>query len=351
MNLHADHLKVVGTDQLGVTVNPAGDLQVGSGVGLELKTTLAGTYTFTNPPSISADPSSGNHAVRKSYVDNLIYGLAWKDAVRAHASANITLSGLQTIDGVVLVANDRVLVSGQTTAAQDGIYLAASGAWTRTADCPVGETLGGITVHVREGTLHANKTYTVTNEGVVNTDGWSVALIAGGAIPIAGDGLEESGGTWLVNAADNSIDVSGSGIAVKLNVSGSGLEKSSGLRIDINGTTAETVADNADSILIYDATAAALRKMTRGNFLSGIASGSTKFAEYSIVAGDVTAKQATLTGVAGNVGANHLVFLNGLQLNASDATLNTGTGVLTWTGLSLDGRIAAGDKVQVWGHN
>jgi hypothetical protein len=48
--------------------------------------------------------------------------------------ANITLSGLQTVDGVVLVAGDRVLVRGQDTDTQNGVYVAAAGAWTRATD-------------------------------------------------------------------------------------------------------------------------------------------------------------------------------------------------------------------------
>jgi phage-related tail fiber protein len=51
--------------------------------------------------------------------------------VRTVATAPITLSALQTINGVALAAGDRVLVTAQTTSSQNGVYLASSGAWTR----------------------------------------------------------------------------------------------------------------------------------------------------------------------------------------------------------------------------
>jgi hypothetical protein len=57
-----------------------------------------------------------------------------KRPVRVVATTSITLSGLQTIDGITLAANDRVLVVGQTAPAENGIYNALSGAWTRNVE-------------------------------------------------------------------------------------------------------------------------------------------------------------------------------------------------------------------------
>ena len=59
---------------------------------------------------------------------------AWKSACRVVATGNVTLSGLRTIDGVAVVAGDRVLVAGQDEAAENGVYVAAAGTWTRAAD-------------------------------------------------------------------------------------------------------------------------------------------------------------------------------------------------------------------------
>src|SRR5258708_400236 len=60
--------------------------------------------------------------------------VAIKAPCRAATTAAITLSGLQTVDGIALVANDRVLVKNQASGADNGIYLASTGTWTRTSD-------------------------------------------------------------------------------------------------------------------------------------------------------------------------------------------------------------------------
>ena len=61
-----------------------------------------------------------------------------KPPCRAATTANITLSGTQTIDSVVLIEGDRVLVKNQTISANNGIYDVSSGAWTRAADYSYG---------------------------------------------------------------------------------------------------------------------------------------------------------------------------------------------------------------------
>lgn len=69
-----------------------------------------------------------------SQIDGVRQGLAIKTPVRTVATTNITLSGLQTINSVSLVADDRILVIAQTSAVNNGIYNVSSGAWTRAKD-------------------------------------------------------------------------------------------------------------------------------------------------------------------------------------------------------------------------
>ncbi|RWJ37458.1 hypothetical protein [Mesorhizobium sp.] len=66
--------------------------------------------------------------------DGLSSATAYKGPCKVATTANITLSGLQTIDGVAVVADDRVLVKDQTTASQNGIYVADTGPWRRAKD-------------------------------------------------------------------------------------------------------------------------------------------------------------------------------------------------------------------------
>ena len=76
------------------------------------------------------DPSTAQDAATKAYVDAVVQGLDVKPSVRVATTANITLSGTQTIDGVAVVAGNRVLVKNQSTGANNGIYVVAAGGWT-----------------------------------------------------------------------------------------------------------------------------------------------------------------------------------------------------------------------------
>lgn len=75
---------------------------------------------------------------------------------RAATVGDITLSGLQTIDGVALAADDTILVKNQSATEQNGIYLAKSGAWERSSEGDTPIKLQGIAVVVLEGTINTN---------------------------------------------------------------------------------------------------------------------------------------------------------------------------------------------------
>lgn len=82
---------------------------------------------------------------------------AWvKKTVRVATTANITLSGTQTVDGVALVSGDRILVKNQTTASQNGIYIVLAGAWSRQ---DTQTNIPGAIVTVSAGTVNAGRTY------------------------------------------------------------------------------------------------------------------------------------------------------------------------------------------------
>lgn len=80
--------------------------------------------------------------------------LAYKAPCRVATTGPITLSGLQTIDGVTVVADDRVLVKDQATRSDNGIYIAAAGVWERAKDCDgSGDAVKGTRVYVYDGDL------------------------------------------------------------------------------------------------------------------------------------------------------------------------------------------------------
>lgn len=95
-------------------------------------------------------------------------GFTYKQACRAISTSNITLSGTQTIDGVALAVNDRCLVAGQSTGANNGIYVVGSGAWSRDADANVAAYFhSGQMVFIEEGTAQGESQWVLTTDGVI----------------------------------------------------------------------------------------------------------------------------------------------------------------------------------------
>lgn len=109
------------------------------------------------------------------------YSVAEGTAVKAPClvatTANITLSGLQTIDGVTVAENDRVLVKSQTTGTENGIYSASSGNWTRTRDFDGAyDIVYGTRIFVVSGSTLASNEYYVSTSGTITIDSTSIAF-------------------------------------------------------------------------------------------------------------------------------------------------------------------------------
>ena len=132
-------------------------------------------------------PTAGTDATTKDYVDNLQAGIAWKDTVRAATTANITLSAPQTIDGVSVIAGERVLVKNQSTASANGIYLVAAGAWTRALDADTDQELLNAAVFVSEGTTLADTAWVMTANLPITVNTTSLPWVqfagTGGSVP------------------------------------------------------------------------------------------------------------------------------------------------------------------------
>lgn len=106
-------------------------------------------------------------------------GLGLKAPVRCATTANITLSGEQTIDGVAVVADDRVLVKDQSTASQNGIYNVSTGNWTRAKDFNGSrDVVQGTAVLVANGTTNANRIYYITTANTITIGTTSLAFDA-----------------------------------------------------------------------------------------------------------------------------------------------------------------------------
>jgi len=101
----------------------------------------------------------GSTIATEQFVNALIEGIKKKDPVRVATTANITLSGTQTIDGIAVFAGDRVLVKNQTTQTQNGIYVCQAGGWNRTDDANTATELTSAITSVLEGTANAEATF------------------------------------------------------------------------------------------------------------------------------------------------------------------------------------------------
>lgn len=153
-----------------------------------------------------AEPTLSSDAATKNYVDSAVNGTDWKQSVRvATTGSNLAaLSGLLTIDGITLVANDRVLVKDQTTGSANGIYVAASGAWARSTDADANaEVTAGLSVMVTEGTTLADTQWRLTTNDsiVVGTTSLVFAQIGAGTSYTAGTGISIAGSVVSIDTA------------------------------------------------------------------------------------------------------------------------------------------------------
>src|SRR5262252_1758609 len=158
-----------------------------------------------------ADPSADQDAATKNYVDNAIAGLSWKAPARAATTANITLSGTQTVDGVALIANDRCLVKNQTTQTQNGLYVVAAGAWTRTTDADAANELLNMAVYIEEGTTQADSAWVCTTNAPITVGSTNLTFVqfSGAGTYTAGNGLTLTGNVFAVGAGTGILSTAG----------------------------------------------------------------------------------------------------------------------------------------------
>jgi len=138
----------------------------------------------------------------KTYIDNTRSGLEVKDSVVVATTANITLSGTQTIDGIAVTAGQRVLVKDQSTASQNGIYVVAAGAWSRSTDADTADELNsGCFFFVEKGTDNADNGFVMSQDTAINfgTTAITISQFSGAGQITAGSGLAKTGDTLLVN--------------------------------------------------------------------------------------------------------------------------------------------------------
>lgn len=212
-------------------------------------------------------PVSDNDAVNKAYADSIASGLDPKESVRVCTITDVSgtyattpsngrltavdLTSDAIFDGVptigALLVGERVLLSNQTDAKENGIYTVttagAAGVLTRAADqdgTPANEVSGGNYTFCEEGTANANGGFVLQGAGnlTLNTDNLDWVQFSGAGSVTAGDGLDKAGNTLSVDVTDVIDTAAGltetsNNIQVNLDPSG-GLEHNSttGIRLE-----------------------------------------------------------------------------------------------------------------------
>ena len=168
-----------------------GAITPSTGVFTDLKTTTG---------QISTAPSTNNDIVNKLYVDTIAQGLNPKGACKAGTLTNITLSGLQTIDGYSVLAGNRVLVKNQGTSSENGIYIASASAWTRAVDMDVwAEVPGAYTVVLNGSQANTAWVSTSADTGTINVTPITFVQFSGVSTYYAGTGLTLASNTFSIS--------------------------------------------------------------------------------------------------------------------------------------------------------
>jgi len=300
------------------------------------------SQTITN----LSDPVNTQDAATKGFVEATSQGLDVKDSVKVATTGNITISTAlnsgDSIDGVTLADNDRVLVKDQNTSSQNGIYVVGSSP-ARAADLAAGADAAGMFTFVEQGTVNADNGFVCTsNKGsaVVGTNNLTFAQFSGAGQITAGNGLDKSGNTISVDLKSNgglviesteiAVDLSASSITGTLAVSdgGTGSTSASGARTNLG------VAIGSD-VQAFDQQLADIAGLTPtdSNFIVGngsnfvLESGATARASLGLTIGtDVEPHSDKLTELAtmAQTTADSLADLTATEIEILDgATLTT----------------------------
>ncbi|NDC22666.1 MAG: hypothetical protein EBZ49_00825 [Proteobacteria bacterium] len=197
----------------------------------------------------TAAPSSDNSVVTKSYVDSLGFGLRdFKESVRVLATSNVPLTGgaaLQ-IDGVFVQNGNRILLNGQNSADQNGIYVVSgigtAYSLTRASDAnqnsgvsTTSSVSAGMFCFVEEGDTYYTSGWVLSTQNpiVLGTSSLVFVQFSGAGMIVAGNGLTKNGNVIDANPSDASITVGADGFNVTRDPAGAIALGNSGIKVNL----------------------------------------------------------------------------------------------------------------------
>jgi hypothetical protein len=204
-----------------------------------------GNHKITNVATPTSPADAATYQFVLDQIQASATGISVKTPVRVvmEANFNVTAGGTTTIDGVSVVAGDRVLLVGQTDPIQNGVYVVASGAWSRPATEDETTELKGAMWLVNEGATRAGTQWIVNNATAptVGVDG--IVIVQFGAVVAytASNGVQKVGNDFRAQVvAGGGISTGVSGLQVDTTI----VARKFSSTIGDGSTTAITVTHN-----------------------------------------------------------------------------------------------------------
>ena len=323
-------------------------------IGATTPSTGVFTNIATTTGTISTQPSGATDIVNLLALQSYAAGISWKNPVTAATTANITLSGTQTVDTVALVAGNTVLVKNQTDNTKNGIYQVNAGAWTYATGSTTWSQYVSAVVFIEYGSQNGTAWYcTALPGGTLGTTAMTWSNFTVSSSYSAGTGLTLAAGVFSITNTAVTAGAYGSASSVPtytVNAQGQlTLATNTSIAINANQITSGTIASSLISGSYTGITG--VGTLTGGTWNAntiGVAyggTGATTLSGYlfgngtSAVTASTTIPTTALSGTITNAQlANSTI--SGVSLGGSLANLTAGTNITFSSGTTYNGSAA-----------